>query len=221
MRRVGYTWTRLPWITTIMSHPDTLRPGLWLKVPYTLFLIVLVPVYWRVHGAQNFLWGCDIALFLALLAIWREWSLPASVAILITLVPDIVWNLDLLARLAGFDLLGINATIYMLNEALPLAVRLLSLFHVFLAPMLLWVIYQIGYDRRALLFTFLLTTAVLPLSYLLTDADRNINWVHGFGTLSPPWPPGPVHLLILLLLTFVCFHLPAHYLLQRYFKQAS
>jgi hypothetical protein len=37
---------------------------LWIKLFITLFLCVLVPVYWRNFGPANFLWGSDIALFL-------------------------------------------------------------------------------------------------------------------------------------------------------------
>jgi hypothetical protein len=34
---------------------------LWLKIAYTLFVCVIVPVYWRHYGAANFLWlGKDI-----------------------------------------------------------------------------------------------------------------------------------------------------------------
>lgn len=207
--------------TPNQTVPNSSTIGMWLKIPYTLFMLVLVPVYWLVHGPQNFLWGCDIALFLALLAMWREWSLPASMAILITLVPDVVWNLDLLARLAGFDLLGVNATAYMFDSAISPGVRALSLFHVFLVPLLLWIIYRIGYDRRALPATLLLTATALLLSYFFSDPDRNINWAHGLGTLSPPWPTGLPHLLALWLLAFVFFNLPVHLLLGRYLGRTA
>jgi hypothetical protein len=40
------------------------------------FVAVLVPHYWSVYG--NFLYFCDVALFMALAAIWWESSLLAS-----------------------------------------------------------------------------------------------------------------------------------------------
>jgi len=192
---------------------------LWMKIPYTIFMLVLVPVYWYHLGPQNFLWGSDIALLLALIAIWREWALPASMAMLITLIPDVAWNLDLLARLAGVDMLGINATAYMMDETLPLIIRLLSLFHVFLAPMLLWIIFRLGYDTRALLWQILLTIVVLPLSYYFTEPERNINWVHGIGTVPPPWPEGIIHVLAMMLIVSLFVYLPTHFLLQHYFRK--
>ena len=43
-----------------------------LKLAYTAFLAVLVPVYWRNYGPTNFLYFCDVALFLTLVGIWTE-----------------------------------------------------------------------------------------------------------------------------------------------------
>jgi hypothetical protein len=192
--------------------------SLWLKIPYTLFVAVLVVTYWHQYGPQNFLWGCDIALFCGVLALWKEWSLPASMGILVTLIPDIIWNLDLLSRLFGVDMLGVNATAYMLNPITPLFVRLLSLFHLFLVPVLLWVIYRLGYDSRALLWQTVLTAIILPLSYVVSDPLRNINWVHGFGSLALPWSSGAVHLLLLMVLVVMLFYIPTHILMKYYFS---
>src|SRR6266699_236026 len=51
---------------------------LWVKVAHTLFVAVLVPVYWRRYGPGNFLWFSDLALFGALAALWLESPLLAS-----------------------------------------------------------------------------------------------------------------------------------------------
>ena len=51
---------------------------LWLKLGYTVFVAILVPVYWRYYGAGNFLWFSDLALFITLAAVWLESSLLAS-----------------------------------------------------------------------------------------------------------------------------------------------
>ena len=194
----------------------TSKLSLWLKIPYTVFVAILVIIYWRQYGPQNFLWGCDIALFCGLLALWKEWALPASMGILITLIPDLIWNLDLLLRLFGVDMLGVNATAYMLNPVTPLFVRLLSLFHLFLAPVLLWIIYRLGYDSRALLWQVVLTVLVLPISYVISDPVRNINWVHGFGAMTTPWPSGLAHVAIVIILVTILFYMPTHMLMKYY-----
>src|SRR5262249_61226837 len=51
---------------------------LWVKLTYTLFVAVLVPTYWKTYGPTNFLYFCDIALFLGLAAVWLESPLLAS-----------------------------------------------------------------------------------------------------------------------------------------------
>lgn len=198
------------------------RLSIWLKLFYSAFLCLLIPVYWWHYGPQNFLWGCDIALFLALVALWREWSLPASMAILITLVPDVIWNLDYFGRLiAGIDLLGIDATIYMFTDTIPFFVRALSLFHLFLVLLLVWIIYRIGYDRRALVLQIGLSWSVLILSYLFTDPERNINYVFTTAPSLPEWLSGWTLVGFMMIIVPVIFHLPAHFLMMHLFGKTE
>lgn len=192
---------------------------LWLKLSYSAFLAVLVPAYWLEYGPVNFLWACDIALFLTAWALWRASSVVASIAALATLLPDVAWNADYFARLlTGRDLLGLGATGYMFDAEIPLAVRALSLFHVFLPVLLLWLVYRLGYARRALVATTLLCWLVLPLSYVVSDPSQNVNWVHGFG--SPPQPlfPGFGQVAALMLAVPLGVYLPTHLLLRRLSK---
>lgn len=191
----------------------------WLKLFYSAFLAVLVPAYWVHHGPANFLWACDLALFLGAVALWRGSGLAASIAALATLVPDFAWSADYFARLlAGRDLTGLGATGYMFDATIPLPVRALSLFHVFLPVLLLWLVYRLGYHRRALAFATALAWIVLPLSYLVSEQARNINWVHGFG--SPPQPlfPGFGQVVVLMLGVPLGVFLPTHLALRRLSK---
>ena len=48
------------------------RIPLWIKIAYTTFMAVLVPIYLKNYGATNFLYLCDVALFTTLLGIWLE-----------------------------------------------------------------------------------------------------------------------------------------------------
>lgn len=57
----------------------------------------------------------------------------------------------------------------------------LSMFHVFLPALLVWMLYRLGYDRRAWLAATLLCWVVLPATYLFTDPARNINWYSGWA----------------------------------------
>ncbi|MCS6787425.1 MAG: hypothetical protein NZ524_10385 [Thiobacillaceae bacterium] len=185
------------------------------KLAVSAYVAVLVPVYAWHYGVQNFLWASDVALFMSLAALWRGSRLLAGTAAVPTLLPELAWNLDFFSRLAsGSGLTGLDGTAYMFDPALPLYVRALSLFHVFLPVLLLWLVWRLGYDPRALPAGILLTWAVLLASYLLTDPARNINWVHGLGDPPTGVLPGPLHLLAMLLLYPLCVCLPTHWLLK-------
>ena len=67
---------------------------LWLKITYTVFVCVLVPVYWRQYGPTNFLWFSDIALLALVPALWLESPLLVSMMALAVLVPELAWNID-------------------------------------------------------------------------------------------------------------------------------
>lgn len=193
---------------------------LWIKIAYTLFVAVLVPVYWIYHGPANFLWWSDIALLATVIALWRESRLLASMMALAVLLPELGWNLDFFTRLlAGLDLTGMGATGYMFNPAQPLWLRGLSLFHVFLPVLLVYMLYRLGYDRRALPATTVLCWVVLPATYLFTDPAQNINWVFGLGDQPQTWLPPLLYLAGLMLLFPLFVYLPTHFVLQKAFEK--
>jgi len=182
---------------------------------------VLVPVYWLHHGPANFLWASNIALIVTVVALWRESRLLASTMAVAVLLPELAWNLDFFSRLlAGRDLTGLDATGYMFDRALPLWLRALSLFHVFLPVLLLWLVYRLGYERRAWLAATALCWVMLPVSYLLTDPAKNINWVFGLGGAPQTWLPGPWYLALLMLVFPLCVYLPTHLVLKKAFRRS-
>lgn len=102
----------------------------------------------------------------------------ASTVAVAVLLPELAWNLDFFARpIAGRGLTNLDATGYAFNPAQPLWLRGLSLFHVFLPALLVWMLYRLGYDRRAWLAATLLCWVVLPATYLFTDPARNITGI--------------------------------------------
>ena len=188
---------------------------LWVKVCYTIFVAILVPVYWWHYGPANFLWGSDVALLLTLVGFWMESSLLVSMMAVLAVVADSVWVIDLVIRiLLGPAVLGFTGTHYMFDAEIPLFIRALSLFHVAMPPLLLWGIYRLGYHRRALPAQILLSWIVLPVSYLVSDPESNINWVYGFGTETQQWLPEPLYLLLLMVLFPIVLFLPTHLLLR-------
>ena len=85
--------------------------------------------------------------------------------------------------------MAIGMTSYMFNQNLSLFTRGLSFFHFWLPFVLVWLIWRIGYDSRALVAQTVLAWIVLLLSYLLTDRSENVNWVYGFGDKQQKWMP--------------------------------
>ena len=191
---------------------DELIP-LWIKILYTLFLGVLVPVYWVHWGPRNFLWFSDIALLTTAVALWLESPLLASMMTLAIAVPELAWNADFFGRLAsGRHLLGLSS--YMFDAGKPRSLRALSLFHVGLPVLLLWMVHRLGYDGRAWAGQTLVALIVLPLTYAVTEPADNVNWVYGPGD-TPQARIGPRAYLALVMLFFpVAVYLPTHLLLQ-------
>ena len=163
----------------------------WLAVPFTLFVAVLVPVYWRTYGPSNFLWISDVALFLTLAGVWLDSPILTAAAIVAALPFELAWVVEYFARLlTGRRLFGI--TDYMFDPKLSRWVRALSLFHVALPALWFWMLATRGYDGRALPLAAVLFAAVVLLTAALTNPALNINWVflpreRGWRVPIPAW----------------------------------
>jgi hypothetical protein len=190
---------------------------LWLKLFHTAFLTVLVPIYWITpeYGPANFLWFSDIALFVLLFALWLENPLLTSTQVLAVGLLEAAWVLDfLVALVVGQSPLGMSA--YMFDPKRDLFVRGLSLFHLWLPPLLCWLVWRLGYDRRALLVQTVVCWVVLPVTYCVSTRDANINRVFGLGKEEPPeWLAAPRFLFGLMLFLPFCVYLPTHFLLSK------
>jgi len=183
------------------------------KIAYTLFLCVLVPVYWAHYGPKNFLWFSDIALLATGAALWLHSSLLASMMAVAVLLPELAWNADFVGRmLTGRQMLGMSD--YMFDADKPVYLRALSLFHVPLPVGLVWLVHRLGYDRRAWALQSLLALIVLPVTYGITDPAENVNWVHGLGSKPQRWLSPWLYLALLIVSFSLVLYLPAHLFLR-------
>ena len=188
----------------------------WLKIAYTLFICVLVPVYWVRYGPGNFLWFSDVALFATAAALWFENSLIASMMALSVLVLESVWIVDfIIGLITGSSVTGLSA--YMFDSKISLPIRALSLFHIVLPLLLVWLLYRFRYDTRALVAQTLLAWVVLPASYFLTKPSENVNGVYGPGGGPQKWMPASLYLALLMLAFPLVLYLPTHFLLKKLF----
>ena len=191
-----------------------------LKVVYTIFVCALVPIYWREYGLANFLWFSDIALVALVPALWLENALLVSMLAISVVFFEALWNVDFFFHLAtGKPLIGLSA--YMFDPRIPLSIRGLSCFHIVLPLLLLWMLHRLGYDQRAFLWQTIVAMVVLPLSYLVTNAQENVNWVYGLGENPQRILPAPLFVILLMLLFPLAVYLPTHLLFARIFRAAG
>jgi hypothetical protein len=203
------------------------RIPLWIKVAFTGFMAALVPVYWQQYGPTNFLYFCDIALFLTLAAIWTESSLLASMAAVGIIAPQMIWCADFGAHLLGFKLVGM--TDYMFNAQRSLFLRGLSFFHGWLPFLLIFLVAKLGYDKRAFRAWTVLAWALMLIAFFFLPAAGatlpnpktpvNINYVYGLSDAAPQtWMPAYAWLALMLAALPVVFYAPTHWVLKRLCK---
>jgi hypothetical protein len=208
------------------SAPHPARIPFAVKLAFTAFMAVLVPVYWTKYGPANFLYFCDLALFLTLAAVWLENRLLASMAAVGILLPQIVlWCGDFAAHLIGVKFIGM--TDYMFDAHHSLFLRSLSLFHGWL-PFLLWfLVARLGYDRRALFAWTAVAWSAILISFFFLPAPGaklanplaavNVDYVYGFSdTVAQTWLPGWAWLVFLMAALPVVIYLPTHCWLRKY-----
>ena len=185
------------------------------KLIYAAWMAVWIPVYWIHSGPENFLWLCDVANILVGVALWMESPLLMSAQAVGVLFVQILWAGDCFGRLIlGFHPIG--GTEYMFDTAKPLYLRLFSLFHVVMPPLLLWAVKRLGYDRRGWLLQTAITWVLLPATWLLVGPDRNINWVWKPFDKPQELLSPPLYLLGLCFLYPLLLYVPTHLLLRRW-----
>ncbi len=189
---------------------------LWLKMAYTLVAAVTLAVYFVKLGPKNSLWFSDIALFLTGVALWFESPLLAGMMAVGVLLPESVWNVSFFGELLTGKRIG-GVVGYMFDQDQPRYLRALSLFHVFLPVLLVWLVWRLGYAPEAWVAQTALAWIVLPLTYALTDPEDNINWVYGpMGEPQKRVPP-LVYLALLMFVFALLVYLPTHLLLHTLF----
>jgi hypothetical protein len=196
------------------------RIPLWVKLLYTVFLLVLIRIYWMTYPLANFLWFSDIALIVTGVALWLENSTLASMMALAILVPEIGWTVALLSRLITGAHLG-GVTGYMFDPGIPKAVRALSLFHPFLPMVVLWTIYRLGYDRRAWFLQTGFGWMVLLITFCSTRPSENINCVFGPGGSAQHFMPPILYFAIVMVAVPLLIYLPTHWVLLRLFSHSD
>jgi len=197
------------------------------KIAYTAYVTLVVPVYWVTYTPWNFLYVCDIALLVTAVAVWLESPLLVGMEAVAITVTQLLWVVDLLCRLlAGVHVTGVTA--YMLDSTLSPFIRALSTFHGWLPFFLLWLLSRLGYDRRALAAQSAAAVATVLASYFLAPAPPpppdhphwavNVNYVHGLDDAHPQqWMPPALWLVLLTVGNIAVLYVPTHLVFRRLF----
>jgi hypothetical protein len=186
---------------------------LWLKVAWTIWLLVWAPIYCRQYGLQNFLFFCDIGNILIGIGLWRESRLIFSWVACGVLLFQSLYTVDLAgALLTAHHFIG--GTEYMFDPGLPWIIRILSLFHVATPPLLLWAIWRLGYDRRGWKLQTLTAFVVVPINFFWRP-EHDVNWARGLFFQQQHVVPGWIYLATYLVAMPLCVYFPTHLFLQR------
>jgi hypothetical protein len=196
------------------------------KLAGTAFLAVLLPVYLHTYGPTNFLWFCDAALILTVAGMWLESPLLISMCAVGILLPQCLWLADFGVNLLGFHFLNLAG--YMFDPHLPLFTRGLSLFHGWLPLLLVWLLFRLGYDKRALLAWTVLAAAFGFVCYFFTppagarlasaNVPININYLYGFNDQQPQhWVNQNLYVILWLGVLWLVAFLPTHLALCKIF----
>lgn len=212
-----------------MNKPERRIP-MAVKLTFTAFMAVLVPCYWHLYGPTNFLYFCDMSLFLTLAAVWTESALLASMPAVGILLPQALWMADFVATAIGHPLTGMTA--YMFDPAKPLFTRGLSFFHFWLPILLVYLVARLGYDRRALKAWAALAFVLLLVCYFFLPAPPapvdqrnlpvNVNFVYGLSDDAPQkWMDGRLYFALEMVALPLLIYAPTHLILAKVFGKRS
>jgi hypothetical protein len=201
-----------------------------LKLIYSAFVLVMVPVYLRDYGPTNFLYFCDVAVFLTLLGMWLENALLISMCSVGLLLPQTLWLFDFGGHLLGFH--GLGMTAYMFDHNLPLLTRGLSLFHGWLPLLLVVLLGRLGYDKRAFPSWSVMATVLVLVSYFFLppagahlanpNTPVNVDYVYGFNDKVPQhWVQQNLYVGFWIAALVLMVFLPTHLALRRVFRSAN
>ena len=196
------------------------------KVAGAAFMAVLMPIYLNTYGITNFLWFCDAALILTMVGMWLESSLLVSMSAVGILILQCLWLADFGSACLGMRFLGLTA--YMFDPHLSLFTRGLSLFHGWLPLLLVWLLFRVGYDKRALAAWTVLAAGLGFVCFFFTppagahltnpNLPLNINYLYGFNDQkAQTWVNENLYVVLWLGALWLAAFLPTHLALRKIF----
>lgn len=183
------------------------------------WLAVYLPAYALAYGWANFLFLCNLGVFILAAGLWTGSALLVSSQAIGVLVVDLVWTADLVSRLVtGTHWIG--GTEYMWDPQWPLFTRALSLYHAATPAVLVHALRRVGYDPRGYALQSALALVFVVAGRFL-DPALNVNGAFLDPLFKRTWGPAPVHLAVVAgALVLVAYPL-THAALRRLCRPAS
>jgi hypothetical protein len=183
------------------------------------FVLVLVPAYASAYGPRNFLFLCNLSVFLTTIGLWTGSRLLLSSQAVGLLAIAAAWTLDLSLRLLlGRHLVG--GTEYMWDARFPLATRLLSFYHVAESLVLLYALRRLGYDRRGYLLQSAIAVAAVAAGRLCGPA-ANVNHSFVDPVFHRAWGGALAHVAVIAGALVLFVYPVTHLALARAFPRAA
>jgi len=202
--------------STAAQSPRARQLPNWVRWAALVWFLVWFPAYWHTWGSANFLQLCDVAALLTCVGLWTRSRLLLSSQAVSTVLVSLAWTLDAVWRMVvGHHLIG--GTEYMFDSRVALWIRLLSLFHVFLPVLLLWVLWRMGYGRRA----WALQSAIALAAFIacrFTNPAKNMNFAFRDPFFHRAWGPAPAHVALSVAFMAIVVYLPTHLVFSRVFR---
>jgi hypothetical protein len=161
-------------------------------------------------------------MIITLVGIWIESPLLVSMCAVGIIASQTLWLIDFLSHLIGHPLTGLTDYMFIADHSLFL--RGLSLFHGWLPFLMVYLVWRLGYNGRALPAWTVVAWALVLISFFLMPPPRpdpgltpvNIDYVWGFSDTEAQQltPPG-IWVAALMVLLPALLYVPVHFLLRR------
>jgi hypothetical protein len=200
------------------------RINLGMKVAFSLFMAAHLWINLHYYGPLNYLWFCDLALIVCLIGVWLDNGVLLGMAALASVGPSVVWSLDLFWKLAFHHWL-VGMAGYVFYREIPLPVRLMATFHLWLPLLIFCCLFRVGYDRRALIYQTVLAISLLIVCRIISNPppprgpsdNTNINFVYGNSEVAPTPLPAWLYIPKMVLGYWFLMYLPTHIVLVNLF----
>jgi hypothetical protein len=156
---------------------------------------LLIPIYLKNYGPTNFLYFCDVAALLTLVAIWIESPVILSAVLIGAFVPQMIWVVDFIFEFAswlgmggekGVHLTGMTG--YMFDAGKPFFLRFLSFFHFWLVFLLIYLVWCVGYDKRGLALWTGIAWVLVTICYVWMPPCSPVKDANGVQLRDPNMP---------------------------------